>query len=86
MSSFGYHLIKVTDKKPAGQTPFEEVKDQITRHLTQQKQQAFWSEYHQTLEDAATIEFSATEQTAREAAEQTRQQMMMQEMGNPAAP
>jgi len=80
-SSFGYHLIKVTDKKPAGSTPFEEVKEDITRHLTQQKQREFWTEYNQTLKDGATIAYSAAEQSAREAAEQSsaiQRQMMRQ--------
>ena len=28
-TQFGWHVIKVTDKKPAGTVPFEEVKEQI---------------------------------------------------------
>ena len=79
-TSFGYHIIKVTDKRAAGHEPFEEVKDQITQYLTQQKQQAFWGDYNETLKENATITYSATEQTAREAAEQAQQQMMMQQM------
>ncbi|MCL4177205.1 MAG: peptidylprolyl isomerase [Verrucomicrobia bacterium] len=81
-SSFGYHLIKVTDKKPAGSMPFEEVKEDITRHLTQQKQREFWTEYNQALKDQATIAYSAAEQSAREAVEQSRamQRQMMQQL------
>jgi len=79
-SSFGYHIIKVTDKRAAGHAPFEEVKDQITHYLTQQKQQAFWGDYNQSLRENATITYSASEQTARDAAEQAQQQMMMQQM------
>jgi peptidyl-prolyl cis-trans isomerase C len=77
-TSFGYHLIKVTDKKPAGSTPFEEVKDQIAEHLKQQKQREFWTTYSQTLKDKATIAYSAAEQSARDGAEQAQQQMMRQ--------
>ncbi len=81
-SSFGYHLIKVTDKKPAGNIPFEEVKEDITRHLTQQKQREFWTVYNQSLKDQATITYSPAEQTAREAVEQSRaiQRQMMQQL------
>jgi peptidyl-prolyl cis-trans isomerase C len=79
-TSFGYHIIKVTDKRAAGHEPFEEVKDQITQYLAQQKQQAFWTDYNETLRENATVTYSATEQTAREAAEQAQQQMMMQQM------
>lgn len=32
-SAFGYHLIKVDDRKAAGTTPFEEVKEEITKNL-----------------------------------------------------
>lgn len=39
-TQFGYHIIKVTGKKEAGQVPFDEVKDQLTPYLEQQKQQA----------------------------------------------
>lgn len=37
-TQFGYHLIKVEEKKEAEATPFSEVKDMIIRNLTQQKQ------------------------------------------------
>jgi peptidyl-prolyl cis-trans isomerase D len=33
-SSFGYHLIEVTDKRPAGQQPFDAVKEQIRARLS----------------------------------------------------
>ena len=41
-TSFGYHIIKVTDKNEGGTTSFAEASDQITRFLTQQKQRTFW--------------------------------------------
>lgn len=77
-TSFGYHIIKVTDKNEGGTTPFEEVKEQITQYLKQQKQQEFWQAYQQTLTDNATIEYSDSEQAARKAAEELQQQMMQQ--------
>ena len=79
-SSFGYHIIKVTDKKEGGSTPFDEVKDKITDYLTQQKQQEFWKEYDQKMKDGATIEYSAAEQASRDAAEKAQQEMMQQQM------
>lgn len=39
-TQFGYHVIKVTDKKPAGTVPFDQVKPQLTSYLKSQKQQA----------------------------------------------
>jgi peptidyl-prolyl cis-trans isomerase C len=38
-TEFGYHIIKVTDHKPAGTVPIEEVSANIKEFLTKQKQQ-----------------------------------------------
>ena len=78
-SSFGYHLILVTDKKAASTVPFEEVESDITQHLSRQKKQEFWTAYYQTLKDSATIDYSPTEQLLREAAEQVQEQMLRQQ-------
>ena len=45
-TQFGYHLIKVEDKKDASVTPFDEVKEQIRANLLQQKQNSFYHDYH----------------------------------------
>lgn len=37
-TKFGWHVIKVTDKKPAGTMPFDEVKQQVTSYLKGAKQ------------------------------------------------
>lgn len=37
-TKFGWHIIKVTDKKPAGTMPFDEVKQQVTSYLKGAKQ------------------------------------------------
>jgi len=71
-SSFGYHLIKVTDKQGAGKTPFEDVKAKITQFLTQQKQQELWGAYSKTMHDSAVIEYSEKEQALRDELEKTR--------------
>src|SRR3954468_465664 len=36
-SSFGYHLIEVTDKRPAGEQPFDAVKEQIRVRLSAER-------------------------------------------------
>jgi peptidyl-prolyl cis-trans isomerase D len=36
-SSFGYHLIEVTDKRPAGQQPFDAVKGQLSARLVAER-------------------------------------------------
>ncbi len=68
-TSFGYHIIKLTDIKEAGTTSFDEAKGQITQFLTQQKQMKVWGEYSKALHDSATIEYSEEEQLLRAEAE-----------------
>ena len=36
-TQFGYHILLVTDRKPARLVPFDEVKDQLTEFLKQRK-------------------------------------------------
>jgi peptidyl-prolyl cis-trans isomerase C len=55
-TSFGYHIIKVTDRKDGGTTSFDEVKDQIIGYLNQNAQQDAQQAYIKTLRDSATIE------------------------------
>jgi len=54
-TQFGYHIIKVTDRKKAGTTSFEDAKEQIMRMLKQKKQSDFYKKYITTLEAAADI-------------------------------
>jgi peptidyl-prolyl cis-trans isomerase C len=59
-TSFGYHIIKVTDRQEAGEpstTPFAEAKDQILNYLTQNAKGEAAQAYIKSLRDAATIEF-----------------------------
>ena len=53
---FGYHLIKVMDKKPANQVAFEEVKDKLKQFLKQQKVQKEVEAYVKQLKESAQIE------------------------------
>jgi len=54
-SSFGYHIIKVTDKKKAGQATLEEVRAQLTDFLREQKRTAELDKLIKDLRDKAKI-------------------------------
>ena len=55
-TQFGYHLIKVYDKKPAKTMAYSEVKERITQHLKQQKAQQEVDRYVDELKKNAKIE------------------------------
>ncbi|MDX2079359.1 MAG: peptidylprolyl isomerase [Terrimicrobiaceae bacterium] len=55
-TQFGWHVIKVEDKKPAGTTPFDEVKDQINAFLKSSKQREAVQAVLKSLKDSAQIE------------------------------
>ncbi len=55
-TKFGYHIIKLTDKKAAGLVPFDKVKDQIKDHLFQVKLGNMLKDYINSLEPDADIE------------------------------
>jgi peptidyl-prolyl cis-trans isomerase C len=57
-TQFGYHIIKVTEKKEAGSVPFEEVKDKIQTYLKNQKIQKAVADYSDELKKKATIELT----------------------------
>ncbi len=57
-TQFGYHIIKVTDKKDAGTVPFDEVKDKIQNYLKNQKTQKALADYTEELKKTATIELT----------------------------
>ena len=52
---YGYHIIKVTDRKAAVVTPFEQVKDQLINQLKQRKLNEFAQQYVQSLRANAKI-------------------------------
>jgi len=54
-TKFGYHIIKLTGKRPAGQRSFEEVKDQIKQALIPQKQQELFKKLKDDLKKNAKI-------------------------------
>jgi len=55
-TQFGYHLIKVVDKKPANKMDYAEVKDRLNDHLKQQKMDAEAGVYIDNLRKDAKIE------------------------------
>ena len=63
-TEFGYHIIKLTDKKPASTTPFEEVEDEIKQTLLDQKLSERASTYVEELRDAAKIENALSPENA----------------------
>lgn len=55
-TKFGYHVIKVTDKKPAGTATFDDAKAQILQFLQAQKRRDIFRGVMQELRQAAKIE------------------------------
>ena len=53
---FGYHLIKVEDRKPESKLAYEEVREQLEQRLKQQKAEKLLATYLDTLQDRATIQ------------------------------
>lgn len=56
---FGYHLIKVTDKKEAGSIPYEEVKDRILNYLKEKRMNDLISEFLEEKKQEMEIERTA---------------------------
>ena len=55
---FGYHIIKVTGRKDATVTSFEEVKDGIIKRLKLQRERRIGEDYIKSLRESAQIEYS----------------------------
>ena len=55
-TEFGYHIIKVTDHKPARTVAFEEAKPQISQYLTEQKKQQHADAFIESLKKKSKIE------------------------------
>jgi len=54
-TQFGYHLIKVTDKKPARTIPYKEVQPMLDKHLKNEKEKTEIQGYIENLKKSATI-------------------------------
>jgi parvulin-like peptidyl-prolyl isomerase len=55
-TQFGWHIIKVTDKKAAGTLPYDEVKAQLVAYLKSKKQEAAAQALLKSLRSSAQIE------------------------------
>ena len=55
-TQFGYHVIKVTDHKPAGAVPLEQVSDRVKQFLAQQKKQQQADTFITALKQKSKIE------------------------------
>jgi peptidyl-prolyl cis-trans isomerase C len=62
---FGYHLIKVTDKKPPATVSFDEVKESIGGHLKQQQVRIKVLAYVEELRDKAKVETFLVEEPVK---------------------
>jgi peptidyl-prolyl cis-trans isomerase C len=60
-TQFGYHLIKVMDKKPETTIAYEEIKDKLNQHLKREKVQKELSLYVEKLKEKAKVERFLTE-------------------------
>lgn len=52
---FGYHIIKVEDRKEAKRLSYEEAQDQVRQKVTEEKAIALYREYVKTLRSKATV-------------------------------
>jgi peptidyl-prolyl cis-trans isomerase C len=55
-TQFGFHIIKVTDKQPAGKYNFDEVKENLTKYLKDTKVKKDLSDFIKGLRDKAKVE------------------------------
>ena len=54
-TQFGYHLIKVTDKKPARTIPYKEVQPMLDQHIKNEKEKTEIQGYIENLKKSTTI-------------------------------
>lgn len=52
----GFHIIKVTDKRDAGTTSFEDAKEDIKQQIQGERQQDEWEQFVENLKEDAEIE------------------------------
>ncbi len=57
-TKFGYHIIKVTDKKIGKSVEFEKVKSYISQRLSAEKQKGFFDSYIEELKKKYTVEIN----------------------------
>ncbi len=57
-SSFGFHIIKVTDVKPAGQQTFDEVKEELKQGLAMENQRTAFEAWFDSVKGNYTVEYA----------------------------
>ncbi|MDD3642803.1 MAG: peptidylprolyl isomerase [Candidatus Krumholzibacteria bacterium] len=57
-TKFGYHVIKLTEKEPAGVMPFDEIRGNILDYLREMHRQEEMQRFVTELREAATIEYA----------------------------
>ncbi len=55
-TQFGYHIVRITDRREAGTQSFEEARPQIEQFLGQEQQQNAFEEYIESLREEAEVE------------------------------
>jgi len=60
-TEFGYHIIKVTDKREAGTMPFDEIKPRIEEHLKAEKLSKEIPNYVESFKSKAKIQILVKE-------------------------
>lgn len=81
-TDFGFHIIKMTGKRPAGVRPFEEVKEQIKGAILPSKQQEIFQKIKDELKKTAKITIKEDVLNAAGAADEKK----AAEPAKPAAP
>lgn len=57
-TQYGYHIIKVTDRKEGSALPFEKVKDMLTQKVTSEKQKEVFDSYVKELRASYKVEIN----------------------------
>lgn len=84
-TQFGYHIIKLTDKKAPKTETLAEATPQITEYLKGQGFNRFMTTYNKDLKDKAKIEWSVEEKARRDQKEKEKKEMMSAQPGQPGA-
>lgn len=84
-SMYGYHIIYVTDRKAAGQSPFEAVQFEIMNYLQANKEIAVINNLIEGLKKNAEIKFVDKDYDPKDIKQNLQQKVMEQTMEAPAA-
>jgi len=80
-TQFGYHIILVTDRKAAGQEPYEKVKDNIKAYLKKEKQIKYVDDLVESLKKNAKIEYVDPSYNPENIQEAVKKQLENEEQG-----